>query len=224
MVNWDRKYLDAGAGKLFGDRVCPYVRFVLQTYCGGAKSALCLADGDGRNGRWLAGQGLSVTGIDLSDVATGYAAQGDAAAGVDVERICGDLASWDFPHNRTWDAVFMMYLQCEADVRMRALQVGWSALGPGGVLAIEGFAQPSGPQYLGGGIGQPSDQAQLQASTSPGRTLGPGDHDLLYRADVLGSALDGAEILELLNGRVRLDDGLKHQGSGHIIRFCARKP
>ena len=54
MVYWDRKYEDAGPGQLFGHGANSYVRFVKETYGASARNALCLADGDVSNGRWLA--------------------------------------------------------------------------------------------------------------------------------------------------------------------------
>ncbi|MEO1282740.1 MAG: class I SAM-dependent methyltransferase [Pseudomonadota bacterium] len=207
MVNWDRKYEDAGPGQLFGHGANSYVRFVKETYGASARNALCLADGDGRNGRWLAQAGLDVTAVDLSQVATDFAQNSDAESGVRVERICADLTDWEPPQDRTWDLVFVMYLQCEMEVRLRALGLGLAALASGGVIALEGFAQDQSKSSL-----EPTAQ-----------TAGPKDVSLLYSADMLEAEFSDAVVLEILAGRIRLDEGQKHQGLGHVIRFCARK-
>src|SRR5690606_734365 len=98
-------------------------------------------DGDGRNGCWLAVQGLAVTAVDVSAVATEKARALDARQGVTVERLTADLAAWSPEAGRAWDAVFLIYLQSDWPLRRRALEVGAAALAPGGWLVVEGFAK-----------------------------------------------------------------------------------
>ena len=54
---------------------------------------LSLADGDGRNGCWLAEQGFEVTAVDVSSVATECARALDSRRGVTVERSTGKPAA-----------------------------------------------------------------------------------------------------------------------------------
>ena len=63
-----------------------------------ARRVLCLADGDGRNGAWLAGRGLAVTAVDVSAVANEKAQALDRSRGVSVTRITADLAEWRPPY------------------------------------------------------------------------------------------------------------------------------
>jgi len=202
MSNWDNRYTDAEM-RLFGDRPNEYLRQVMARSDVTPASALMIGDGDGRNGTWLASLGLDVTAIDISDVANGQAQAHDAAAGVTVERITADLATWTPETGRVWDAAFMMYLQCEADVRNRAARVAATALNPGGWFAAEGFA-PSNNRTRG--------------------ELGPGKHDLLYERDDLLAALDSLHVVEAFKGWTHLDEGAKHQGNGWVLRLLARRP
>lgn len=205
MKDWNTRYAKAGTdgdSRLFGDQPCDYVRAVLARSDVSPRSALCLADGDGRNGGWLAEQGIAVTAIDASTVATDLARTHDKTRGVAVERIAADLADWTPPTGRTWDAVFLMYLQCEAAVRLHAARTAAAALAPGGWFVAEGFA-PAG---------------------AGGRSLGPEDPDLLYELGDLLDVLPGLEVMEALKGRIRVNEGLRHRGEARIARLLLRKP
>jgi hypothetical protein len=203
--DWNSRYAKAGKEpdtRLFGDQPCEYVREILARSDFSAASALCLADGDGRNGGWLAEQGMAVTAVDLSATATDHAIHHDAARGVSVERLTADLASWTPPDGRTWDAVFMLYLQCEAEVRLRAARTAAAALPSGGWFVAEGFA-PAG---------------------AGGRSLGPENPDLLYEMSDLLDALKDLEVVEALKGRIRVNEGIRHRGEARIARLLMRKP
>lgn len=205
MKDWNTRYAKAGTDgdtRLFGDQPCEYLRAILARADFSARSALCLADGDGRNGGWLAEQGIAVTAVDASTVATDLARTHDTARGVTVERIAADLADWTPPAGRTWDAVFLMYLQCEAAVRLHAARTAAAALAPGGWFVAEGFA-PAG---------------------AGGRSLGPDDPDLLYELGDLLDALPGLAVMEALKGRIRVNEGLRHRGEARIARLLLRKP
>lgn len=201
MVDWNKSYANAET-RLFGDAPNEYMREVLARSDVAPKSILCLADGDGRNGSWLAAQGYNVTAVDISEVATEQASAHDKALGVSVERITADLATWS-PNGRTWDAVFLMYLQCEAEVRNRAATLGAAALSPGGWFAAEGFAP----------------------SNNEGNSeLGPSMPELLYERDDLIAALgDGMQIVEAFKGWTHLKEGKRHQGKGWVLRLLAQR-
>ena len=200
-ARWDKRYGDA-AGRPFGELPSEYLRMILARSDFRAASALCLADGDGRNGTWLARQGLAVTAADVSAVATEQALAFDSAAGVSVERIVADLAAWAPPADRRWDAVFIFYLHGTAPLRQRALRVAVDALAPGGWLVLEGFSK---------------DQA--------GRAgMGPDDADRLYGLDELREACAGLEIVEAFAGTLLLDEGERHGGEAAVVRFAARRP
>lgn len=200
VTDWDKKYA-AGGERLFGDAPNEYVRAVLARSDFDARSALCLGDGDGRNGGWLALQGLAVTAVDISGVATEQALEHDRTLGVTTERIVADLADWRPEAGRSWDAVFMLYLQCEAPVRHRAAVAANAALAAGGWFVAEGFTQPVGEE--------------------PG--LGPKEPELLYDLDALVGALPGFRLIEAFRGTTWMDQGLRHRGTAHVVRLLARR-
>lgn len=199
MADWDAKYAAAPEG-LFGTEPSQYLRQIVARSDFKARSCLCLADGDGRNSRWLAQRGLTVASVDLSSVAVVNATALDLAAGIHVQRTAADLDHWRPPPGASFDAVFLMYLHAPTATRMTAIDTGWQALSAGGWFVLEGFAKA---------------QAAGEA--------GPGDAELLYSLAELQGALPGASIQEALTGRVRLDEGARHQGLAEVVRCAVRK-
>lgn len=200
MVDWDKRYTEADA-PLFGGSPNNYVVQMLARPDFAAASVLCLADGDGRNGRFLAGRDLDVTAVDFSCVATRQAVVLDEAAGVKVDRLTRDLATWVPAVERCWDAVCMIYLHCEREVRQRAVELAARHLTPGGWFVAEGFA----------------------AATDGGPRIGPVDPALLYDIGEFDRWLDGFELVEALAGTTRLQEGSKHRGLAQVVRYTARK-
>ncbi len=201
MVDWDKRYGQSEA-PMFGLEPNIWIMQTLARPDFSAGSALCLADGDGRNGRYLAGQGLDVTAVDLSRVATQRALDLDRAAGVNVERIAADLGHWQPDNARRWQSIFLIALHCECEVRKRAVELAARHLEPGGWFVAEGFA----------------------ANYDDGPRMGPPDRSLLFDPAQFDRWLDGFEIFERLSGTIRLDEGTKHRGLAQVIRYLARKP
>lgn len=197
---WDKRYRAATA-PLFGEAPNEYLRMICARSDFTARRVLCLADGDGRNGVWLAGQGLAVTALDVSSVATAKAQALDRRRGVTVLRITADLRDWQPPPGEAWDAVFLIYFQGPSEVRLRSLEVGAAALAPGGWLVVEGFGK-------------------AQASRSG---MGPDDPDRLYSCEELQAVLPGLDVIETMAGRLYLEEGSRHRGEAEVIRFAARR-
>ncbi|MEQ8665564.1 MAG: class I SAM-dependent methyltransferase [Rhodospirillales bacterium] len=200
MVDWNRRYRESGQ-RLFGSLPNEYLREVLARSDVDPRRVLCLGDGDGRNGTWLAGEGCRVTAVDVSAVATEQAVALDRAAGVTVERVTADLADWRPGGGDTWDAVAMIYLQCEETVRSRAIAESAAALDDGGWFIAEGFSR-----------------AGVDAD-SPG----PKSPDLLYYLHDIAAALPGFRIVEAFDGAVWLEEGARHRGHAFVVRVLARK-
>lgn len=196
---WEAKYRAAPAEGLFGAAPNLYLRAVASRPDFAPRAALFLADGDGRNARWLAGRGVACAAIDLSEEATRRARALDAAAGVAVARERADIALWE-PGERRWDAALLLYLQGPAALRRAAIERCWRALSPGGWFVLEGFAK-----------------------TQAGGAMGPGAPELLYDRDEALAAAPGAETVEALTGQVRLEEGDRHNGVADVLRLLLRK-
>lgn len=200
MVDWDKRYAEA-EGPLFGGVPNNYVVQTVARLDFDARSALCLADGDGRNGRYLARQGLAVTGVDISAIGTVQAKALDDGAGVPVERIAADLGDWLPDAEKRWGSAFLIYLHCEREVRQKAVELAAAHIEPGGWFVAEGFA----------------------ADFGDGPRMGPGDPALLYDIAEFDRWLPGFELVEAIQGIIRLQEGSKHRGLAQVVRYAARK-
>jgi SAM-dependent methyltransferase len=192
---------NTGPHGLFGREPNEYLLEVAARSDFAARSALCLADGDGRNSRWLALEGIETSAVDLSAVAIRNALALDEVAGATVERIVADLETWQPADGRRYGAALLIYFQGPAALRERALRIAWDALAPGGWLVVEAFAKAQG-----------------------NRRGGPDSPGHLYDLGEIAAALPSHRVLEALAGRIHLDEGRRHQGEVEVVRYLAAKP
>jgi len=162
--------------------------------------ALAVADGEGRNGVWLAQQGLEVWSVDASDVGLGKAAQLAADRGVPLHTEQVELTAWEWPE-ADFDLVAAIYIHFPPDVRARMHRAMLNALRPGGLLILEAFT----PEQLGYKSG------------------GPPVVEMLYTADMLRIDFAGAEIIQLEETVTELAEGKYHRGSASVVRMVARR-
>jgi SAM-dependent methyltransferase len=125
---WDDRYR---AGELLWG-AAPN-RWVEQELAGApAGRALDLACGEGRNARWLAAQGWSVTAVDFSSVAIAKAAELDRAQS--VRWAVGDATT--YASDEQFDLALMCYLQVPAAERRAAVRAAAGTLAAGGTLLV----------------------------------------------------------------------------------------
>ena len=195
---WDERY---GSGAFqFGEAPNRYLEELRPWFRPGMR-ALSLGDGEGRNGVWLAQQGLAVTSLDWSAVGMEKAQRLAASRGVALRTVVGDAAAWDYPEGG-FDLVAWIYMHLPPPERAAVARGVLRALAPGGLLAIECFK----PGQLGRHSGGPKDPA------------------LLWSRAVVEELFGTLDVLELLEGTVRLDEGPRHQGPGEVVRALLRKP
>lgn len=163
-------------------------------------SALCVADGEGRNSVWLAAQGLQVTAFDISPVAVEKARRLAAERGVSVRYEVAGVYDWAWPQ-AAFDVVAAIFVQF-ADPAMRGFMFERMvrALKPGGLLLLEGYT-PKQLEY---------------------RTGGPSQIENLYTAPLLREAFRDLEILELREYEDDLEEGERHTGRSALIDLVAR--
>jgi SAM-dependent methyltransferase len=101
--------------------------------------ALAVADGEGRNGVWLAEQGLDVLSVDFSPRAQAKAKALAARRGVAVRFIQADVTAWDWPEAE-FDVVAVIFIQFSAPPERQRIFAGIrQALKPGGLLLLQGY-------------------------------------------------------------------------------------
>lgn len=166
------------------------------------QSVLAVADGEGRNGAWLARQGLDVTAVDFSPVAVEKARKLAEQFGVTVRHDVGDLFEWNWPEDR-YDAVVAIFIQFVAQAERRVLNsLMVQALKPGGLLILQGY-RPKQLEY---------------------RTGGPSSAENLYTADTLREEFSTMEILHLAEHDDAICEGEGHCGTSALVDMVARKP
>jgi cyclopropane fatty-acyl-phospholipid synthase-like methyltransferase len=112
--------------------------------------ALAVADGEGRNGVWLAQQGLDVLSIDFSPAAQKKARALANARNVSllIERV--DVTDWTWPANE-FDIVAVIFIQfANPEQRKRIFAGVRRALKAGGLLLLQGY-RPEQLNYKTGG-------------------------------------------------------------------------
>jgi SAM-dependent methyltransferase len=150
--------------------------------------ALAVADGEGRNGVWLAQQGLNVTAIDFSPTALDKARKLAAERGVAVDFQQADLATWPWPHE-TYDVIAGIFIQFAwPELRSRIFAGMKQALKPGGLLLLQGYR----PEQIAYGTG------------------GPRIPEHLYTREMLEAAF-----ADLSSAEIRVHDSEIHEGAGH---------
>lgn len=154
-----------------------------------------LAEGEGRNAVWLAGQGFAVEGVDGSSVGLSKARRLAARRGVTVVWTHADLAD-HVPEPGAFDGVVLIFVHLPPGLRERVHARAERALAPGGVLIVEAFA-PGQLAYDSGG---------------------PRELDMLYTTDVLRQDFPAILWDELAERVVDLDEGAAHRGKGAVVR------
>lgn len=104
--------------------------------------ALDVGMGQGRNTIFLAQQGWSVTGVDVSDEGIRQANEQARKLNLNIHTVNAAIEAFDFGKEQ-WDLIVFCYL----DPRPYAAKV-LAALRPGGVLIVEGFHKRTGKTRL----------------------------------------------------------------------------
>lgn len=196
---WEQRY--APPDYVFGTAPSQFVLQHARLLQPGMK-VLAVADGEGRNGVWLAGQGLDVHAIDASARALEKAQALAAQRGVALRTEQVDVMSWAWPE-QAYDAVVAVFIQfASATDRPLLFQRMQQALKPGGLLLLHGYT----PKQLEYGTG------------------GPSCVDQLYTEALLREAFAGWPIERLQAYEAELSEGRGHAGRSALIDLIARRP
>jgi SAM-dependent methyltransferase len=164
--------------------------------------ALAVADGEGRNGVWLAGQGLDVVSIDFSPSAQKKARALAAERGVNVDFRQVDVHRWDYPQT-AFDVVVEIFTQFSSSAERAFKWAGMRrALKPGGLLIVHGYT----PKQLEYGTG------------------GPKEPENLYTRALLEAAFGDLRDVKIVEEEREIYEGTSHGGMSAMIGLTARKP
>jgi len=199
LAQWNQRY--ATDEYIFGEEPNAFLasqRALLRP----GQSVLAVADGEGRNGVWLARQGLDVHSIDFSPVALAKAKKLAARHGVAPKTELADVATWNWGSER-FDVIVGIFIQFAAPAVRGAMFANMkAALRPGGLLLLEGYS-PKQLDY---------------------RTGGPSQVENLYTAELLRAAFADMTILHLREYEEIISEGVRHSGMSALVDLVARKP
>ena len=195
---WNARYAETPG--MFGSAPNDFLREQVRFLRPGMR-VLALGDGEGRNGVWLAEQGLAVTALDWSATGMARAAALAQTRGVELACVVADATAWDWPP-AAFDVVAWIFVHLPPPDRALVAAGVRQALRPGGLLLLECFS--------------PAQDGR--------RSGGPRMLELLFTRAIVEQAFAGFEVLALLEGAVLLDEGPKHQGLAEVVRAVLRAP
>lgn len=162
-------------------------------------TCLAVADGEGRNGVWLAEQGLDVLSVDASPVAQDKAKRLAKSRGVTMRFEQADLLEWR--SDERFDVIAAIFIQFVGpDLRPTQFANLKRHLKPGGLLLLQGYTP-----------------RQLEFKTG-----GPSQVENLYTEAILRKLCSDMEILHLREHDSVIHEGTGHSGMSALIDLVAR--
>lgn len=164
---------------------------------------LAVSDGEGRNGVWLAEQGLEVVSMDFSPKAQEKALALASKRNVTITTERADLLTYPWPV-AAYDVIVAIFIQFMGPVERAGVFRGMRrALKPGGLLILEGYT----PRQIAFGTG------------------GPKSPENMYTRPILEEAFGDFRELEIHEYEAELHEGSGHCGKSALIDLvgiCSR--
>ena len=199
---WNKRYQDQDY--LFGVEPNDFIRAVVPTPPSDAKTTLkafAPADGEGRNGVYLAKLGYHVTTVDVSNLAVDKANALAAEHEVTLHSHVGDIFTFPCPVDH-YDLVVISFMHFLPDDHIRFMELMKTTLKPGGMLVMEGYTKDQMPLASGG----------------------PKNPDMLFSRDQIAENFADFNIHLLQETRRHLAEGTRHQGEAATLQILAEKP
>jgi SAM-dependent methyltransferase len=198
LERWEARF--AAPGYHFGTEPNAFLKSKAGLLKPGQK-ALSIADGEGRNGVFLAEQGLDVLAMDFSPTALAKSRALAKQRGVTIRTEQADLGTWDWPVEG-FDVVAAIFFQfCAPALRARVFGNIKRALKPGGLLLMEGY-RPEQLKY---------------------KTGGPSEVENLYTRALLEESFADFPSVEITEYDGEIHEGHGHGGMSALIDLVGRK-
>jgi len=195
---WQERY--GAPGYLFGTAPNAFVKQQAHLLRKG-QTALAIADGEGRNGVFIAEQGLDVLSLDFSPNAQAKARKLAADRGVTLRVEQADVINWSYPAD-SFDVVAAIFFQfATPDEREKIFAGIKRTLKKGGLLLLEGYT-PKQLEY---------------------KTGGPSKIENLYTRDMLEKAFGDFASLDIREYDAEIHEGAGHGGMSALIDVVAVK-
>ena len=198
LERWEARFSEPGY--LFGTEPNAFLKSKADLLKHGQK-ALSIADGEGRNGVFLAEQGLDVLAMDFSPTALAKSQALARQRGVTIRTEQADLDTWRWPAGAIDVVVAIFFQFCAPPLRTRVFDSITRALKPGGLLLMEGYT-PKQRQY---------------------KTGGPSEVENLYTRKLLEQSFADFSSVEIREYDSEIHEGPGHGGMSALIDLVGRK-
>ena len=192
---WNERY--SSDGYVYGREPNDFLKSMTPAIPAGGR-VLCLADGEGRNGVFLATLGFEVTTIDQSPRGVEKARRFASDSGVELDARVGDLAITDLGKQQ-WDAIVSIFAHMPPSIRAQVHDNIATALAPAGRLILEAYT----PGQIGRGTG------------------GPKVPELTMTLEGLREELTAMEIVSGRQTVRSVTEGPGHTGDGAVVQVIA---
>ena len=196
---WDQRY--QAEGFLFGREPNAFVKSRAHLFKPG-QDVLSIADGEGRNGVFVARQGARVTSVDFSAPALEKARKLAGEFGVEITIEQRDIFEWRGADG-AYDVVLAIFIQfAPPEKRSLLFDAIKRLVKPGGLIVMQGY-RPEQVSY---------------------KTGGPPQAENMYTSDLLRKAFAGFDIQHLEEHDSIVEEGSGHSGLSALIDMIARRP
>lgn len=161
---------------------------------------LSLAEGEGRNGVFLANQGFDVQAIDSSIEGIKKAKRLAIENNVTFDYDQVKLEEFEF-EKEPWDGIISIFAHTSKKIQIMLFEKIKKNLKSGGVFLLEGY-----------------NSKQLENSTG-----GPKSEDMMFDLEHLKSTFSDFEIIIARDINRVIHEGKYHNGSSEVIQFVCRK-
>lgn len=161
---------------------------------------LVIAEGEGRNGVFLAEHGANVTTWDYAESGLIKTNKLAKERGVSIQTELVDLNHAKWTRDK-WDQIVCIFGHFPEELRRQTLLGVKEAVKPGGYYITEVYSQQQIPYNSGG----------------------PRDINLLYRPEEFWQTFSDWRILHFFMGEVVRNEGELHNGLCHVIQFVGQK-
>lgn len=196
MADWNERFKDEKY--VYGTEPNVFLKDMHAVLSG---DVLTIAEGEGRNAVFLAGQGLNVTAWDYAESGLEKVSKLAARQGVRVNTELVDLAEAKWQQNQ-WDGIVNVFGHFPGEVRQKTLSGVKGAIKPGGYFIAEVYSHSQIPYQSGG----------------------PKELDFLYRPEDFLEEFSDWRIVHFFLGEVIRNEGELHNGLSHVIQFVGQKP
>jgi cyclopropane fatty-acyl-phospholipid synthase-like methyltransferase len=198
LERWEGRF--SAPGYVFGTEPNAFLKSQAHRLRRGDK-ALSVADGEGRNGVWLAEQGLDVLAVDFSPTALEKSRALAKLRGVSLRTERADLAQWSWP-TAAFDVIVGIFVQFLGPEQRPKFFAGiQQALKPGGLLLMQGY-RPEQRVY---------------------KTGGPSNVEQLYTRALLERSFADFASLDIREHDSAISEGTGHVGMSALIDLVGRK-